>query len=269
MSTFKVEWLSEREPYDLAARNSSVLAAVADAFQLETSIGVVDLACGTGATLRAVGARLPPRQRWRLVDNDLGLLGRASILGRPPDLNVVATPLDLVCDLEPALDGPLDLITTTALLDLVSLEWLERLAVEAATRRLPVYAALTYDGRTQIEPVDALDQKILAQVGAHQRTDKGFGPALGPAAARCTAELFARVGYQVLQGSSDWVTGPADRTIQEMTFAGWADVASASRGIARDVVSRWLIRRRAWLAEGCSRLRVGHVDIFARPIGTR
>ena len=67
-------------------------------------------------------------------------------------VTVTARPIDLVRDLELALDGPLDLVTTSALLDLVSQEWLERLVVEAAARRLPVYAALTYDGRIEFEP---------------------------------------------------------------------------------------------------------------------
>ena len=44
----------------------------------QSSIAVVDLACGTGATLRAIGARLPARQNWRLVDNDLSLLAQAA-----------------------------------------------------------------------------------------------------------------------------------------------------------------------------------------------
>jgi len=178
MTRFSAEWLSLREPYDRAARNPSILGAVVDAFQGATSIRVVDLACGTGATLRALEARLPRRQNWQLVDNDLGLLGRASGLGRPPDLNVVTTPLDLVRDLELALDGALDLVTASALFDLVSLEWLDRLAVEAAARRVPVYAGLTYDGRTVIEPSDLCDAAILAQVDAHQRTDKDLAQRL-------------------------------------------------------------------------------------------
>jgi len=41
------------------------------------AISVVDLACGAGATLRAVGPHLPPRQSWRLVDNSLSLLAQA------------------------------------------------------------------------------------------------------------------------------------------------------------------------------------------------
>jgi len=188
MSGFSAEWLTLREPYDLAARNAAVLDAVAAAFIEESSISVVDLACGTGATLRAIGPHLPPRQTWRLVDNDLSLLAKASALGRPPPVTVIAKPVDLVRDLELALDGPLDLVTTSALLDLVSAEWLDRLVVEAAARRLPVYAALSYDGRAGAEPRASLDAELLTGFNLHQQTDKGFGPALGPGAAARAAE---------------------------------------------------------------------------------
>ncbi len=94
---------------------------------------------------------LPKRQSWRLVDNDLSLLARAQqAVGA--DVTVRAMPLDLAHDLEAALDGPVDLVTTSALLDLVSAEWLERLVTEIAARDLPVYAALSYDGRVALEP---------------------------------------------------------------------------------------------------------------------
>ena len=139
-----------REPYDLAARNATVLDAVASAFLDQTAISVVDLACGTGSTLRAVGPHLPPRQNWRLVDNNLSLLAQVAKPPGLPQLSVITRPVDLARDLELALDGPLDLVTASALLDLVSAEWLDRLIIEAAARRLPVYAALSYDGRTVI-----------------------------------------------------------------------------------------------------------------------
>ena len=84
MSGFSAEWLSLREPYDRAARNAKVLDAVAGTFAAQTAIAVVDLACGTGSTVRAVGPHLPPRQNWRLVDNDLSLLARTSTLSQPP-----------------------------------------------------------------------------------------------------------------------------------------------------------------------------------------
>jgi SAM-dependent methyltransferase len=269
MSGFSAQWLALREPYDLAARSAAVLDAVADAFLDEASIAVVDLACGTGATLRAAGPHLPPRQSWRLVDNDLSLLARASALGRPPHVTVVAKPVDLARDLELALEGPLDLIATSALLDLVSAEWLDRLIVEAAARRLPVYAALTYDGRATLEPSVPLDSEVLAGFNLHQRIDKGFGPALGPTAATRAVERFQHFRYSLTQAPSDWAFGPDDRDIQEELFAGWAELALLTTTLTADEIARWLAQRRLHLAQGRSSLRVGHVDIFARPIATR
>ncbi len=269
MSGFSAEWLALRERYDLAARNGALLSAVAGAFASQVSIAVVDLACGTGSTLRAICKHLPARQNWRLVDNDLGLLARAAGFATLPNITVVTRPIDLVRDLELALEGPLDLITTSALLDLVSLEWLDRLAIEAAARGLPVYAALTYDGRAALEPKESLDREIFACLNADQRTDKGFGPALGPTAARRAAERFERCGYTVIQGRSDWHLQPGDATMQEALFAGWAGLGEQSIKLSSEMVSAWLARRRSHLAAGHSKLTVGHVDIFARPMGAR
>src|SRR5687768_8264863 len=144
--SFSAQWLALREPHDLAARNRDVLEAVTQAFASRSSIGIVDLACGTGSTLRAVSPHLGARQDWRLVDNDLGLLTQAGAKPVRPGITVATAAVDLARDLELALDGALDLVTTSALLDLVSADWLERLAFEAAARHLPIYAALSYDG---------------------------------------------------------------------------------------------------------------------------
>ena len=93
--------------------------------------------------------------------------------------------------------------------------------VETAARRLPVYAALSYDGRVELDPADAArSRRSIAAVNAHQRTDKGFGPALGPEAAQTAVERFERVGYSVVQGASDWVFGAEDREIQTEMLIG-------------------------------------------------
>jgi hypothetical protein len=269
MSGFSSDWLMLRERYDRAARNATVLEAVGAHFAGQTAIAVVDLACGTGSTVRSVGRYLPARQTWRLVDNDLSLLARTSTLSEPPNLMVTARPVDLACDLELALDGHLDLIATSALLDLVSPEWLDRLIIEAAARHLPIYAALTYDGRTITEPASAFDKEILEGFNAHQRTDKGFGSALGPSAAARAVERFQHFGFSIVQGRSDWVFGPGDRAIQEELFAGWAEVAALTTQMTAAEINGWQKERRKYLAEGRSHLRIGHVDIFARPTGSR
>ena len=266
--SFNAAWLELREPYDLRARNATVLGALTEELAARPSVTIVDLACGTGSTFRALSPHIQSRQNWRLVDNDLSLLARTP-QSSPPNVNIATMPVDLGFDLEAALDGPVDVVTTSALLDLVSDEWLERFAVESAARRLPVYAALSYDGRIVMTPADTMDEKIVAAVNAHQRTDKGFGPALGPAAAQAAVEQFERVGYSVVQGVADWVFEPKDRDIQLELLSGWAAAAREMGDVPLPDVVGWLTRRRDLVAAGRSSIRVGHVDVFARPTGTR
>ena len=269
MTGFSADWLTLREPFDMRARNPAILDAVAASVAAHPSVRIVDLACGTGSTLRALSARLPRRQNWTLVDNDLGLLARATATQHSDDVVVTAVPLDLNRDLEAALDGPVDLVTTSALLDLVSELWLERLAVEIAARKIRLYAALSYDGTIGLTPRDPLDAAIIAAVNAHQRTDKGFGPALGPAAAGVAVTRFQSLGYAVVQDQSHWVVGPQDQEMQNEILAGWAHAAREIDALTLSDTATWLTRRRDIVAAGRSSLRVGHVDVFATPIGTR
>ena len=268
MSGFSAEWLTLREPYDLRARNKAVLDAVFDLLADKPSVTIVDLACGTGSTFRALSPRIKARQSWRLVDDDLSLLARVP-QSSPPGINVTAVPIDLNRDLEAAFDAAADLVATSALLDLVSGDWLNRLAVEAAARRLPVYAALSYDGRVEVAPSDPLDDRIVDAVNRHQRSDKGFGLALGPSAAQAAISAFERVGYTVMHGLADWQFGPWDREIQTEVLSGWA---AAAREIGdpppREIVD-WLKRRGDLIAAARSSIRIGHVDLLARPTGTR
>ena len=76
-------------------------------------------------------------------------------------------------------------------------------------------------------------------------------------------------GYAVVQGRSDWVLKPADLAIQEALFAGWAESGALSAALSSDHFAAWLSQRRSHLAVGRSNLRVGHLDIFARPTGVR
>jgi hypothetical protein len=268
MSGFHAAWLELREPYDLRARNGTVLDAVFDLIADRASVVIVDLACGTGSTVRALSPRIKARQCWRLVDNDLSLL--ACVLSQsPPGINVTTVPIDLGRDLEGVFDSATDLITTSALLDLVSRDWLNRLVIEAAARRLPVYAALSYDGRVELAPAELLDRRIVDAVNRHQRTDKGFGPALGPSAAKTAIAVFERVGYAVTHGLADWDFGPTDRAIQTEVLSDWAAAAREIGDPAQPEIADWLERRCELIAAGRSSLRIGHVDLLARPTGMR
>jgi trans-aconitate methyltransferase len=150
MSGFSLSWLSMREPYDRAARNVEVVDAVAATFADASAATVTDLGCGTGATMRAIAPRLPAHQSWRLVDNDQVLLDVAR-KAAPAGATVTAVVLDLAQAIEQALDS-CDLVATSALLDLVSAAWLDRLVACLARLSRPFYAALSYDGMVAMAP---------------------------------------------------------------------------------------------------------------------
>jgi hypothetical protein len=266
---FTKGWLALRAPYDVRARNSDVLGAVAQVVAECSSISIADLGCGIGATLRALSASLPRTQCWRLVDNNASALDCAQASAVAAGVEVRTILLDLANDLQAALDDPINMVTTSAFLDLVSQEWLEQLVGRTVARHLPLYAALTYDGRVVLKPIDPRDEVVIAAVNRHQCSDKGFGPALGPKASTCAIKLFQAAGYDVLHGHSDWAFGPVDREIQLEIFAAWAEAARETQAVPIAELDLWLEARREAVALGRSQLRIGHVDFLARPIASR
>lgn len=265
MSGFSSEWLALREPLDLRARNRDVLDAVSAAFQDRTALSVVDLGSGTGSTVRALRARLPTSQAWRLVDNDSVLLAEAFAMARLDSVTVETQQFDLNDDVGPLFDGA-DLVTSSALIDLVSEPWLANLAAAVAARSLPIYIALTYDGRAELADADPLDQRIIAAVNAHQLGNKGFGPALGPRAADFALRIFRTFGYAVVQGKSDWIAGAEDSDFQIKLLTGWRQAAEEMGEIPRNALEAWFRRRCEAAKAGKLTLSVGHVDFFAQPL---
>ena len=262
--SFSVDWLALREPLDMRARNGDVVGAVAAAFRGVPSLSVVDLGSGTGSTMRALSGHLPQSQHWTLVDNDPVLLAEAFASARPASVTVETQQFDLNADVGNLLDGA-DLVTASALLDLVSEPWLANLAAAAAARSLPVYAALTYDGRATFSTFDPLDALIISAVNAHQRRNKGFGPALGPRAAASADRIFRALGYTLVQGQSDWVAETTDVKFQIELLAGWLHAAGEMGDLSLDTLEGWFRRRCEAVEAGLLTLDVGHVDFFAQP----
>lgn len=265
MSGFSLEWLALRESYDAQARNRTVLGTALSLLEPKCTVRVIDLACGAGSTLRTLSPLLPPRQHWDLVDNDAALLQAASSGQASGDISLNTIRLDLSDDFAAVLDQPCDLVTISALLDLISENWLDRFVQAIATRGLPVYAALTYDGRIELSPPAPADAAVIAAVNAHQRTDKGFGLALGPSGAAAAISRFEAVGYRVVQGLSDWTMEAADQAMQLELLAGWAAAAGEMNLLPAADIGDWLDRRKAAVEQRASAMRVGHVDFLATP----
>ena len=284
MTAFSASWLALRESADQRARNESVVEALTTRFLQRDQLAITDLGCGTGSTVRAVWQRLPRQQYWTLVDSDPALLaaartqliawadshataigGTAVVLRKAETTLTVrfhesdlSTSLDAILDLAPAEGPKTELVTASALFDLMSAEFIRTFAASLAKRRLSLYAALTYNGLQRWTPRTPLDQAMTGAFHRHQLTDKGFGPACGPTSPVELQEQLASHGYSVLEGDSPWKLGPADGALISELTEGFANAVRATKAIPEADVAGWLARPR-------TAAEVGHTDTLAIP----
>ena len=263
MSGFTADWLALREPADAAARAAALVTPFIAGSGAKRH--VLDLGAGTGANLRYLASRLGGPQDWLAVDRDPVLLEVLASRSAPAGVQVRTRLLDLARDLDALPLSGCGLVTAAALLDLVSAAWLARLAARCAAARAGVLFALTYDGRVEWSPAEDGDARVRELVNSHQRTDKGFGPALGPAAAAEAGRLFAALGYRMRSARSDWELGNESRALQAALVEGWVTAAAEIAPREAAALSDWGLRRHEHIATGASRVRVGHIDLAGLP----
>lgn len=266
---FAADWLALRESADHAARPDALVKRLTAALPGQHEVRIADLGAGAGSNLRYLAPRLDRPQHWWLVDHDHALLDRASAAstgtihpGSGHPLSVTGHCADLT-DFPACLPGRVDLITASALLDLVTRDWIEQLAEHCVSQRLPALLALSFDGRMQLSPALADDELVATAVLAHQRGEKDMGAALGPDAAAETAAAFTRRGAAVTRQQSDWQLTPAQAPLQRMLLQGWHEAARVQRPRQAARLDAWLEARLAGLAH--SHIRVGHQDLLAWP----
>ena len=265
--SFSASWLALREPYDHAARAPTLSGQLREFLRTRGAgpVRIIDLACGTGSNLRYLAPRLGGAQQWTMVDNDPALL---ALLRGMPDAGVEAVRCDLARDLHDLAFADCDVVTASALLDLVSPDWLDRLLAALAPPRAALLFALSYDGSMRWEPALPDDRRITAWFNLHQRTDKGFGAALGPDAAAEAGRRLEAAGFRVTTAGSDWHLATRDRTVQREVAAGVAEAVVAlpsAGGDAAAIARAWLEARRSLIDAGRGSLRVGHTDLLALP----
>jgi len=279
------DWLAVREPADCAARSATLVERVRQALASTDTVRGLDLCTGTGSNLRYLIDRLPGRQTWLAADRDARLLEElptklktwadargysmrtegqvSSLRGGRCECDVETRAMDLD-RLDAGLFEGRNLVTASALLDLVSESWLRLLATRCREAGATALFTLTYDGRSSCDPVEPEDDMVRELMNMHQKTDKGLGGrAEGPDAWSVAERVFTEAGYRVECAPSNWSIGPPERAFQRMLIEGWARAAVEIAPERADTIADWLRRRLEHLEAGRSRIVVNHVDMVA------
>jgi SAM-dependent methyltransferase len=257
---FSADWLGLREPYDRAAVDRGLLGRLLEWAGRRECLDIVDLGAGTGSTLRRLAPLLGVPQRWKLVELDQALIEAGS---RNLPAKASYRRLDLARGLGEDAGLPAGLITASALIDLVSAAWMDELAALVRRSDCGLYVVLTYDGRIDWQPAHPLDPAVRELVNRHQRTDKGFGPALGPDAAPFLARLLPGAAL----APSDWRLGPGDSLLQQELLEGYAAAAAVMAPEQEGAILAWCQERAACIRGGLSQLTIGHLDLLRLPAG--
>ncbi|MBR2514331.1 MAG: glycosyltransferase [Halomonas sp.] len=287
-SQFQSDWLTLRENVDASARNQMLAHAAAtwlgkglhdQTRDRRNTAYIADLGCGRGSNMQFLAPQLPSKQHWMLFDHDADLLNearqRASTLcdANGQSIAVESHCVSLVTLAHSALSSA-SLVTASALLDLVSREWIEALVSQCVKHRQGVLVAMSVTGAwcftdpqlTFVENDE--DRWVLGLFNAHQQRDKGLGAALGGDAHGALVDAFKQQGYRVSEADTPWQltsSNPAVRPLMHALIAGWAEAATEQAPEAATRIGQWRDSRQQSVDQGKIGIWVGHRDLLALP----
>jgi hypothetical protein len=283
---FPADWLALREPFDAAARSGELARRLVAVLPVRPRL--LDLGAGTGALFRWLAPMIGRAQVWTLADADEDLLlraydeiadwadlrgwpvtwpgrghHRALIVHAPAGAwRVEALGVDLLRAPEGLPLGAVDAVVCSALLDLVSAAWVERLV---ATLRVPMLACLTVDGREAFLPPHPYDARVRAGFRRDQARDKGFGPALGVRASAALHRAMAARSWQVASAPTVWRIPAAALAMSRVLVEGYAEAASRARPSWGNAIDAWRGARMRQAVAGRLAIRIGHRDSLGLP----
>lgn len=267
------QWLRLREPADAVARSRDLVQKVGPAPGHGALTVVHDLGCGSGSMGRWLAPMLEGAQHWVLHDRDPDLLRVA--LDHPPAVAAdgaavtVESRVGDVTRLRPEALSGASLVTASALLDMLTVDELERFVRCCVAAACPALVTLSVTGRVRLTPPDPLDAVLGAAFNAHQRRRTGGRSLLGPDAAAAATHLFSALGARVEVGASPWRLDSRNRSLAEQWLIGWVGAAGDQRPELAAAGAAYLARRRTDLDHGRLEVTVHHLDLLARPTENR
>jgi SAM-dependent methyltransferase len=265
------DWLALREPADAEAR---AIDLVEDLRAGHPAPGrILDLGAGTGSMARWLAPRMPGPQHWVLVDRDTDLLAHARerLPATARDGSRVTADtrvLDIGTLTADDLAGPdlqPDLVTASALLDVLTADEVDAIAAACVGAGCAALLTLSVTGQVRLEPSEPRDLAFGAAFDAHQQRPVDGRRLLGPTAAAAAEAAFTRRGAHVRSRASPWRLGLDDVDLAVAWLHGWVAAAVAQDPDLARHADAYLARRIEAAERGRLRVAVGHLDLLALP----
>ena len=282
MTAFSKNWLELREPLDRKSRSNELIKTLSLMLP-DRPIHVIDLGTGTGSNLRYLCKELKGNQIWQLIDNDENLLKtipaytkkwaiKNKLLVKELGNEFLIKGENIEChayiqqknlsDLTDIKIPEKALVSCSALLDLVSKNWIKTLAKKCMRIKATILFTLNYDGYIKFKPCEEDDKLVRSLINKHQLKNKGFGNAMGPKAGNMAVQVFSEIGYNIRSQYSNWKIKSNDNELQTMLLDMWLDAAIETSPEQKNRLKNWRKKRQYHVISKNSELEIGHTDIL-------
>ncbi len=282
---FDIDWLNERYPFDVEARDKELENKVLAHLDRKESISLVDVGAGTGSNCLYFIQKLSQNQNWYLIEQNAELK-KATIrrlkdyasyhkynfeqkkntikISSPKRAIRVTIINDSLLNLAEVVDlKKVDLVLANAVFDLFSAGQLKEVTTIITQNKVAFYHTLSYEGMT-FEPADPFDDFFVRAYNEHMERQQDFGKALGKNASAYMVELFEATKHKLQTATSTWKIEPTDIKMHYYLL-NFMENALSEMELAPAMQAnfeKWTQRKKDLIIMGQQRLLIAHMDIF-------
>ena len=282
---FSKSWINMRVDYDNISR-STVLVDHLNKLSPEHDVDLIDLYCGSGNFLIWSFNKNILFNNCILLDHDIKLLKSIksnlrthlrpmySIQSNTNNLNLLikrnSKTLSSIsikkndCDGYRYLSEKYHVISYSAALDIMPKPSIVS-ALKSIKKNNILYFSLCFNGQVRWTPTNTFDKYILTFFNNHQRSDKGFGKALGYKSIEFIRQKSDKLNLNMTVKDSPWIIKnkfSKDKAFMKRYLLDIKKSLFHMEGIDKDILRKWYQDKKSEIDNKKIQLYVGHSDIL-------
>ncbi len=282
---FSKSWINMRMGYDHDAR-SDILLKYLRKNENNSDLELIDLCCGSGSFLIWSIKNNLLFKKSILVDYDIKLLKsiKSNLRRYTPNNYTIksnSNNMNLVLEKDKSFISStfikksncnkfhyktkkFHIISYSAVLDLMSKSSIIE-ALNRANNMNVIYFSLCFNGIVKWTPTNTFDKYILSFFNNHQRSDKGFGHALGSQSIEFVRKRATKQNMKIITKNSPWIIFNNSQKDKNFMIRYLLDVKKAlfhMEGVDRDILRKWYKDKKYDVENKAIKLYIGHQDLL-------